>query len=386
MNPSFPGSAGKKYRQKERRINMGLKVGKFAASSMDRGLLGSGAGPTLVAVAPQVPSANFLSKASSLSVPPAGSCNTTQTTAEVLSEANSSGGISSRISPLTKLARKLAGGKGGHGSGESRNGGDSSQRSSFRVRNRRHPGLSGQSSEESNDPGLNLTPPTAAAECDEDALSRGGGGNGASPSLSSTSRSTKRDKFSRSRAQMQCLNPLHLQAPSSVSKGLSLEGKDVELGAADFIDEGTEDEEDEEDDHNTSSTARLLGSAPANRVPAASATSDSARTFTVDLNETMGDSRHGSGSRGAGETIPLIPTSVGVSAATRQTGGIQQRNAYLLEDRRSSSAVNLIEGAGSGLAGKAANGAASASTTASPTLHKVPGLKPSAKNSSSGWL
>lgn len=318
------------------------------------------------------PSPNFLSKSTSLSVPASGgSCNTTQTTAEVLSEANSGGGISTRISPLTKLARKLAGGKGdGDGSG----GESSSQRSSFRVRNRRHPGLSGQSSEESNDPGGGggsgaAAPLAGATDFEEDALSS----HRSSPSTAAT-RSAKRDKFSKSRgAQMQCLNPLHLQAPSSVSKALSLaEGKDVELGAADFIDEGDEDEDEEDDHHNTSSTARLLGSAPANRVPTAS--DSAARTFTVDLNETIGDA-----GRGGGETIPLIPTSVG----TRQP--VHQRNAYLLEDRRASSAVNLIEGAGP-LGGKAANGAASASTTASPVLTKVPGLKPSAKNSSSGWL
>eukprot|EP00095_Tigriopus_kingsejongensis_P000849 maker-scaffold1971_size23625-snap-gene-0.2 protein:Tk00849 transcript:maker-scaffold1971_size23625-snap-gene-0.2-mRNA-1 annotation:"transient receptor potential-gamma protein isoform x7" len=344
------GGMGRKDRLKTRRILKGVGVGADIA----------GVGSTFSTEASVSQSAcNTLVKRTSLTVDGFPHSSSTDMTNENL-----------RRSPIAKFAYRLA---GGHRSGET------SLSSSFRSKNKGSR-LSTQSSDDSHESNQAQIHEEPVRDLVGNALRSG----------------SRREKFSKGRNPVQCLNPLQLQAPGSVTKAVSLStATDIELGESstrtlrtnddDLIGEEEEPMDDDDDDDDDPPQMSLDSTAsPFGGLYKRGGLAGMHRMFQVDLNDTLDDiSRH--------EVAPLISSD---SAQEKWASSTKSTCSSLILEP-SHKALDSVSDSGT----KAQNGGASSkSTTLSSSTNAIasssgpksktvmPGLKPSAKNSNSGWL
>lgn len=351
---------GRKDRLKTRRILKGVGV----ASDI------GGVGSTSFSADLSISTSNTLPKRTSLTVPNDGS-----NSAEIANET-----AAQRRSPIAKFAYRLA---GGHRSGET------SLSSSFRSKNRGRHGSrwSAQSSDDSHESNQAQIHEEPAKDLLGNAVKHQG---------------SRREKFSKARSPIQCLNPMQLQAPGSVSRAAGLNSADdIEMGETlsgrgvrDQIGEETEhDDNDEvEDDETPIRDSSTSGGGYYKKGGLAGIH----RMFQVDLNDTLDDmSRH--------EAVPLISSdsaqdpwatkkpnkstcSLLLDTASNFTGGSDLGSSNTKEGGTKAQNGGAASGGGSVSAnsGTSSSNAIASSGPMSKTM--MPGLKPSAKNSNSGWL
>lgn len=354
------GGMGRKDRLKTRRILKGVGV----ASDI------GGVGSTSFSADLSISTSNTLPKRTSLTVPNDGS-----NSAEIANET-----AAQRRSPIAKFAYRLA---GGHRSGET------SLSSSFRSKNRGRHGSrwSAQSSDDSHESNQAQIHEEPAKDLLGNAVKHQG---------------SRREKFSKARSPIQCLNPMQLQAPGSVSRAAGLNSADdIEMGETlsgrgvrDQIGEETEhDDNDEvEDDETPIRDSSTSGGGYYKKGGLAGIH----RMFQVDLNDTLDDmSRH--------EAVPLISSdsaqdpwatkkpnkstcSLLLDTASNFTGGSDLGSSNTKEGGTKAQNGGAASGGGSVSAnsGTSSSNAIASSGPMSKTM--MPGLKPSAKNSNSGWL
>ncbi len=215
----------------------------------------------------------------------------------------------------------------------------------------------------------------------------------------------RQDKFSKNRSPIQCLNPMQLQAPASVSKaqGRGTAATDLESGhGSRVIEEGP-------------TESSVISSGGRLQQPHSTSNRALQRTFRVDLNDDKAAENtpllQGSSGGGGGWQIPppLVHSST-VAKDSNAVGTLGWRvpggegdsaNTLVLGSSNSSSedrggvgvGVGIDDGVdgGVGVGGVGAidgSGATTKNSSAAPVSTSLPGLRP-AKNtssSSSGWL